>query len=415
MKRFPIFFAPDTDTAAPAVDVGTGDISVPMVPPTPREVKDVVLPGNENLENAPILKDLAKETRKVRGPSDFGMPTAEESSEEMGLTPKRERGPDGKFVPKGTQQSSPSTQQPKAKATIPPAAQKSTPTAAPVKAAEPAAATPAPAAKVKINGMEKTEAEWAEHFKALEAKANGAKTPEPAVVKQLDAPAKTEEETAAEQKAREDAFLAKTAEGYAMTPEEYDIILAGGAQGVKAHANVMARQEMKLRQFAANEINKVTEHYDALLAPILNQQTTVQGLMQEAAFLGAHPDIKSNPKGAETFREVKNAFENYYREIQAKVAAGTATRSEQALGMLYEDTPLEQRMNDIAEHTRAKLGPVAAPAAAAPPAPKPPAPKPTIIEKPLGGDRPGSPGSPRSETAEQRLVREVNASKGINV
>lgn len=414
MKRFPIFFAPDTDTAAP-VDVGTGDISVPMVPPTPRQVQDVVLPGNENLENAPILKDLPKETRKMRGPADFGMPTAEESSEEMGLTPKRERGPDGKFVPKGTQQSSPSTQQPKAKATIPPAAQKPTPTAAPVKAAEPAAATSAPTAKVKINGVEKTEAEWAEHFKALEAKAAAAKAPEPAVVKQPDAPAKTEEETAAEQKAREDAFLAKTAEGYAMTPEEYDIILAGGAQGVKAHANVMARQEMKLRQFAANEINKVTEHYDALLAPILNQQTTVQGLMQEAAFLGAHPDIKSNPKGAETFREVKNAFENGYKEIKAKVDAGTATRSEQAWAMLYEDAPQEQRMNDIAEHTRAKLGPAPAPVAAAPPAPKPPAPKPTIIEKPLGGDRPGSPGSPRSETAEQRLVREVNASKGINV
>lgn len=413
MKRFPIFFAPDTDTAAPAVDVGTGDISVPMVPPTPREVKDVVLPGNENLENAPILKDLAKETRKVRGPSDFGMPTAEESSEEMGLTPKRERGPDGKFLPKGTQQSSPSTQQPKAKATTPPAAQKPTPTAAPAKAPEPAA-TPAPAAKVKINGVEKTEAEWAEHFKALEAKANGAKAPEP-VVKQPDAPAKTEEETAAEQKAREDAFLAKAAEGYAMTPEEYDIILAGGAQGVKAHANVMARQEMKLRQFAASEINKVTEHYDALLAPILNQQTTVQTLMQEAAFLSAHPDIKSNPKGLETFREVKNAFETGHKEIKAKVDAGTASRSEQAWAMLYEDASQEQRMNDIAEHTRAKLGPIAAPAAAATTPPKPPAPKPTIIEKPLGGDRPGSPGSPRSETAEQRLVREVNASKGINV
>lgn len=424
IHRFPIFFAPDTAGASPApVDVGTGDISVPMVATPERTVQEVTLPDT-GIENAPILKDLPKETRKVRGPTDFGMPSAEESSEEMGLTPKRERGPDGKFLPKGPKQpeSSPSTQQPKAKATAPPAAQKPTPTAQPVKAASQiSTAAPVAPAKVKIGNEEKTAEEWAAHFKELQEKAgapappNGWKPPEPAT--------KTPEETAAEtaaQKERETKFVTERAKEYVTTPEDLDILLAGGPKAVEWHAMDRAKLEMRTRQFAADQVNKLAEHYDSILSPILAQNQTVQGLMQETAFLGAHPDIKSNPKGLETFREMKTTMESGYQAIQAKLSAGTATRSEQAWGMLYEDMTPEQRMESIAEHTRAKLAtimpsPVATPAPAKP-APQQVKPNSANVEKPLGGDRPGGgAATPNAETAEQRIRREVNASKGINV
>lgn len=418
--RFPIFFAPDTDGASPApADVGTGDISVPMVATPERTVHEVTLPDT-GIENAPILKDLPKETRKVRGPTDFGMPSAEESSEEMGLTPKRERGPDGKFLPKGPKQpeSSPSTQQPKAKATTPPAAQKPTPTAQPVKvASQTATAAPVAPAKVKIGGEEKTAAEWEAEIAALKA---GKPQDLPPAAKVPEVATKTAEETAAEQKQREDAFLSKAAEGYVIPDAELDEILVGGAKGAAKLASLLAKSEMNGRQFAADQVNEIAKHYDSILSPILAQNQTVQGLMQEAAFLGAHPDIKSNPKGLETFREMKTTMESGYQAIQSKLSAGTATRSEQAWGMLYEDMTPEQRMESIAEHTRAKLAtimpsPVATPAPAKP-APQQVKPNPANVEKPLGGDRPGGgSATPNAETAEQRIRREVNASKGINV
>lgn len=410
IRRFPLYLAPDTATAspsAPTVDVGTPDISVPMVETPPRAVQDVVLPGNENLEQAPILKDLAKETRKVRGPEDFGMPSPEESSELMGLTPKRERGPDGKFVPKNPQ-SSPSTQQPKAKATTPPAAAKPIPTAQPAKTATPAPAAPAPVAKVKIGGEEKTAAEWEAEIAALKA----GKTAAPIPPAEKAAPAKTEAETAAEQQERESKFVTERAKDYTIPEQELDEILVGGAAGAAKLGTLLAKAEMRGRQFAADQVNRFAD----IVQPLLDQNQTVQGLMQEAAFLGAHPDIKSNPKGAETFREMKSTMETGFHTIQQKVAAGTASRSEQAWAMLYEDMTPEQRMASIAEHTRAKLAtltpaPAATPAKPATPQVKP---NPANVEKPLGGDRPGgSSAAPRGETAEQRLVREVNASKGI--
>lgn len=421
--RFPIFFAPDGDAAsAPTqvADVGTPEISVPVIPATPRNVQEVTLPGNEALENAPILKDLPKETRKVRGPQDFGMPTAEESAEEMGLIPKRERDPaTGKFVPKAPQ-SSPSTQQPKAKATVPPAAQKPTPTAQPVKTATPATQAPVAPAKVKIGGEEKTAAEWEAEIAALKA---GKTAPIPPAEKPPVAPAKTAEETAAEtaaQKERETKFLTERAKDYVTTPEDLDILLAGGPKAVEWHAMDRAKLEMRTRQFAADQVNKLAEHYDNLLAPILNQNQTVQSLMQETAFLGAHPDIKSNPKGLETFREMKATMESGRKAIADKITAGTATRREQLWAEEYDEATPESLMNDLAAHTRAKLATLTPAPATTPPAAKPPTPQvkpnPANVEKPLGGDRPGGNGSaPRGETAEQRIVREVNASRGIQV
>lgn len=413
--RFPIFFAPDTATAAPIADVGTGDISVPMVATPERTVQEVTLPDT-GIENAPILKDLPKETRKVRGPADFGMPTPEESSEEIGLTPKRERGPDGKFLPKQPQ-SSPSTQQPKAKATVPPAAAKPTPTVQPAKAATPAPApTPAPVAKVKIGGEEKTAAEWEAEIAALKAGKTAAPIP-PA-----ENPAeKTAEQTAADtaaQKERETKFVTERAKEYTMPAAELDEILVGGDAGAAKLGTLLARAEMRGRQHAADQVNKLAEHYDNLLAPILSQNQTVQGLMQETAFLGAHPDIKSNPKGLETFREMKTTMESGRRAIAEKIANNTATRREQLWAEEYDETPQDKLMEDLAAHTRAKLATITPAPAATPPATKPPTPQvkpnPASGEKPLGGDRPGGASSaPRGETAEQRLVREVNASKGI--
>lgn len=416
-RKFTLYFAPDTGVSAPsapAVDVGTADISVPMVSTPPRTTQDVVLPGNENLENAPILKDLPKETRKVRGPQDFGMQSPEESSELMGLTPKRERGPDGKFVPK-TPQSSPSTQPARPKATTPPAAKTPTPTAQPAKTAtQPAAPTPAPAGKIKIGDEEKTQEEWAKELATL--KAGKAQDLPPAA--KVETPAKTEAETAAEaaaQQQRETKFVTERAKEYTMPAAELDEILVGGDAGAAKLGTLLARAEMRGRQFSIDQQNKLADHIIGLVSPLLDQNQTVQSLMQETAFLGAHPDIKSNPQGAATFREMKATMEIGYQTIQAKVAAGTASRSEQAWAMLYEDMTPEQRMQSIAEHTRAKLGP-ASPVTAKPAAPAPAKPAaPVVTERPLGGDRPGGGGSaPKGETAEQRMVREVNASRGIS-
>lgn len=414
--RFPIFFAPDTATAAPIADVGTGDISVPMVATPERTVQEVTLPDT-GIENAPILKDLPKETRKVRGPADFGMPTPEESSEEMGLTPKRERGPDGKFLPKQPQ-SSPSTQQPKAKATTPPAAAKPTPTAQPAKLATPApAAAAAPVAKVKIGGEEKTAAEWEAEIAALKA---GKTAPIPPAEKPVEKAAdQTAAETAA-QKERETKFVTERAKEYTMPAAELDEILVGGDAGAAKLGTLLARAEMRGRQFAIDQQNKLADHIIGLVSPLLDQSQTVHGLMQEAAFLGANLDIKSNPKGLETFREMKTTMESGRKAIADKINAGTATRREQLWAEEYDETPPDKLMEDLAAHTRAKLAtltpaPVSTPAPAKP-VPQQVKPNPANVEKPLGGDRPGGGAStPNAETAEQRIRREVNASKGINV
>lgn len=408
-RPFPIFFAPDTDTVGTppptqVADVGTSEISVPVVQAPERRVQEVTLPGQE-LEQAPILKDLPKETRKIRGPQDFGMESAEESSERMELTPKRERGPDGKFIPKGPKQpeSSPNSQPPKPKAPTPVVVK--APVTQPAKPAE-----SAPVAKVKIGNEEKTAEEWAAHFKELQEKAgapappNGWKAPEPA--------AKTAEETAAEaaaQKERETKFVTERAKEYTMPAAELDEILVGGEAGAAKLGTLLARAEMRGRQHAADQVNKLAEHYDNLLAPILTQNQTVQGLMQETAFLGAHPDIKSHPEGAKTFREMKSTMESGRQVIAEKIAAGTASRREQLWAEEYDETPQEKLLDDLAGHTRAKLATLPAPAAPAPPkpaAPKPPAP-PTVVEKPLGGDRPGGNAVVHNaETIDQQMARE---------
>jgi hypothetical protein len=408
LHKFPLFFSPDA-----GADIGSGDISVPVVPsPTPApNVTEVDLGSTPGVEAAGAVKELEK-SRTVRGPSDFGMESAEESSERAGLT-TRPRDENGKFIKAGN--ASPSTQrQPRAKATTPPAANKPTPTAQPAK--QPAVvATPepaAPTAKVKIGDQEKTPEEWAAHFKELEAKANP-KAPE---VKQPEPPAKTEAETAAEQQAREEAFLKTAREGKTwITQEAIDKAIANGDP--EFFKDFAARVEMSARQFAADQVNQLAEHYDKILSPLLTHNQSVQSLMQEAAFLGAHPDIKSHPEGAKTFREMKSTMESGRRAIAEKIAAGTASRREQLWAEEYDETPQEKLMDDLAAHTRAKLGTTATPTATPTPAPaKPKAPAPApVVEKPLSGDRPGSPGSPRSETAEQRMAREVNAYKGINV
>jgi hypothetical protein len=406
MKRH-LFLAPDADTST----VG-GDLAIPVIPPSapPPSVTDVILGDNPPVETSSAVKAIEKPAApKTKGPEDFGMESPDQSAERAGLKEGRERGPDGKFLKKGE-----SSATPQPKAVVKPAATKPATPAKPVVAAAP---SPAPVAKVKIGDQEKTAEEWAKELADLKTKAETA-TPapkEPVVI----APVETDEQKAAAQKAqkeREDKFIETISAQYELDPAnggEYDQLLAGGPVGAKKFATMLARAEMKGRQFAADQVNKLADDFNAALGPILNQHETVQTLMADNAFLTAHPDIKSNPKGLETYQNVKKQMTDGYEAIQAKIKAGTASKSEQGWALQYEDMSKEQLQNDIAEHTLAILAkqPAPTPAVVKPTSP----PKLTVVERPLGGDRPGAAAAPQTESAERRLAREVNASKGIHV
>lgn len=400
--RFPSVF---TMADADASTMAAGNVTVDVIPPagTGPAVTEITLAEQPAVEASSAVK--AVDDRKTQGPSDFGMESPEESAERAGLT-QRPRGPDGKFLPKEPKSSSPASNPAKPSAPAKPAAKPSV------------VASPAMEAKVKIGGEEKTAAEWEAHFKELSAKATPA-TPEPKAPEQ---PAPTEAETQAQQQQRETAFLDKASERYLMTGADFDkLIMEGSESGAKTLAGYLARAEMNGRQFAAAELSKMADHYDSLLKPLLERDAMLQTHMQDAAFLGAHADIKSHPKGLATYQQIKADLASGYDAIQAKIATNTATKAERGWALLYEDKSPEDLQGDIAEHTRAALAKLPSPNAVAPaapaakPAPTEPAkPKPPV-ERPLSADRPGTAGAPRGQTEEQRLAAEINAQMGHRV
>lgn len=405
----PLSTSISTRLMAPDADVSTmaaGNVTVDVVPPagSAPAATEINLAEQPAVEASSAVK--AVET-KTQGPSDFGMESPEESAERAGLI-QRPRGPDGKFLPKEPKSSSPSSK----------------PATVPAKPApKPSVVTsPAMEAKVKIGGEEKTAAEWEAHFKDLSAKA-AVKPTEPVAKDPEPAPTKTEEQTAAEQAERETNFLTRASEGYAISEHELDEIIAGGPDATKKLATLLAKVEMKSRQFAAAEITKIAEHYDSLTKPLLERDQLLQTHLQDAAFLGAHADIKSHPQGLATYQQIKRDMASGYDAIQAKIAANTATKAERGWALLYEDKSPEDLQSDIAEHTRAALAKLPSPNAAPAAQPTKPVPadpaepaKPKVpVERPLNADRPGAGGAPRGQTEEQRLAAEVNAQMGHRV
>lgn len=404
MKTFPFFFAPEGDVST----LGSpGGIEVPVVPASIPSVTEVILGSNPAVENSPAVQ--AAEAGRTKGPQDFGMETPDESSERAGLK-ERARGADGKFVAKDPV-AQPTT--PAAKAPAKPVAKAPAPPAKPA-VAKPVA--PAPPAKVKIGNEEKTPEEWEAHFKALEEKAS--KPPEtPAIAKAPtpDAPEKTEQELAAEAQQKEQDFLTRAAQGYLLPEAELDEIIAGGPQAPAKLATLLARAEMKGRQFAASAIDRAMEEFETRfgeLEGVRDNYQRVQEVMKETSFLNANEDIKTHPEGLKTYREVSKQMHDAYASIQAKIEAGTASKTERGWALQYEDTKPEDLDKAIATYTREALAKLAPPAPPTTPAATPPA-KPAVpevpAEKPLSATRPGGAGTPRTETSEQRLAREVNA------
>lgn len=401
--RFPIFFAPEGDVSTLGAP---GGIEVPVIPAHVPSVTQVTIGVDPAIENSPAVQAVPKETTK--GPGDFGMESPEESAERAGLK-ERARGEDGKFIKKD------GTTQPTSPTAKPPVKPVAKATAAPAKpAVAKAVIAPTPTdepAKVKIGNEEKTTAEWEAHFKALEAKANP-----PAISKEPAPEPETPEQVAAAQKQRETDFVTKTAEKYLMPELEFDELLAGGAKGIQKMATMLATAEMRGRQFSADKLTELADHFEARLAelsPIRESHARIQTLMEETQFLNANEDIKTHPQGLDTFRKISGEMKAGYEAIKAKIDAGTATKSEQGWALQFEDLSPEKLKEAFAEHTRIELAKLPAPTSATT-QPAPATAKPAVpVEKPLSSVRPGGVGTPRSETPEQRLVREVNQQRGI--
>lgn len=406
MKRFPFFLAPEGDVSTLG---NPGGIEVPVVPASIPSVTEVILGENPAVENSPAVKAVETAKERTKGPQDFGMESPDESSERAGLK-ERARGEDGKFIKKD------GTTAPAAKAPAKPAAKAPAPQPKP---AAPKPVAPTPPAKVKIGNEEKTPEEWEAHFKALEEKANKPAEP-PALPKAPtpEAPKKTEQELAAEAQQKEADFITKASQSYLLSEPELDEILQGGQNAPAKLATLLARAEMKGRQFAASAIDQAMQEFEnrfGELEGVRDNYQRVQEVMKETSFLNAHEDIKTHPEGLKTFREVSKQMRDGYAAIQAKIEAGTATKSERGWALQYEDTKPEDLDQAIATYTRealAKLSPPVATPPATPPVAKPAAPA-VPTEKPLSATRPGGAGTPRTETPEQRLAREVNAFKGI--
>lgn len=396
------FLSPDADTAT----LGGGIADVIPAAGTGPSVTEINLDSTPAIENSPAVKALEQIKDRTKSPEELGMRSAAEDSELMELTKPRARGADGKFLPKD-EPGAPAAQPAKPQAPKPVAKAPTPAKPAQVKPA-PAAVPPVVPAKAKEPADNPTAALEA-RLKELEAKLAKAEQPAPKAPEPTEPP-KTAEEQAAAQKERENAFLTSARNNYLLPEANLDKILMGGAEGAQELANLIATGEMKSRQFAADQMQKMYDDLRAELAgldPIRQSHSQVQELIAETTFLGANKDIAEHPQGLEIFRRLSNQMKEGYEDTKAKVAAGTATKSEQGWLLQYEDLTPEVLRDTIAGHTRTEMAkaPVAAAPVVAVAPPKPAAPK--IVERPLGGDRPGAIGTPRTESHEASLARQI--------
>lgn len=409
-----------------APDIDPGGLNVPVIPAAAPKVTEVQLPSQPAIENSPAVKAV-KPAGGVKGPQDFGEESADDSRTRMGLAKDSPRGPDGRFLPKGQKEAAkpaPKAGEKPAEPAQPPGPPKATPVAQKPAAAKPAptqaqpAAQPqAPVTKVKIGGEEKTAEEWEKSFKDLQAKAKSASdealkalAPEP---KESPKPAPTPEEAAAAQKARETKFLADTTPSYAIAPEEWDRMLAD-PNGGQMFAQHLAKAEMRGRQFTAHQLEAAYKEIDGIreeFKPLLESHGQVARIMEEHAVLAANPELKDNPKGAETFRKISAEMRDGRAAIEKKIASGTASGTERGWALQYDDMTQDQRNEAAAEHAKTELAKIHVEQAKPthPPQLKvmPPA------ERPLSADRPGGQSVSRTETSEQRIAREALAAAGM--
>lgn len=266
---------------------------------------------------------------------------------------------------------------------------------------------PAPVAKIKVGTEEKTAEEWQKHFEELKAQSGAAAAPKKPA-QDAPKPPTAEEQAKAAQDLREQrlAFITKSGtdfnpaeHGLALTEAEYDKMLTGGPEALKAFNNIIGRTiaaaQAQAREWVVENVGSRLNALNERIAPVLQKEGQIAEYQQHQSFLTANPDIGAHEQGSNTSHAIREELHNNYQQMQERIATGTATPQDKAAALLYDSATPEQFEASVAYYTRAKLGiapgapkPIAAtpaPSAVAPPT-KPVTPKPST---PFNGDRPG--------------------------
>lgn len=388
--KFPIFYAPEGST--------TGVIEAPGV-----SVPEIAAAGSGpsietvQIQSGGIEKIVPDDAPEfgVKGPKEIlgedPEETLDKADQAMGK-PARERGPDGKFLPKSGKQ----TEAKPNKNDVNPVVSK--PVAKPV---QPVAAVPA---KVKIGDDEKTPEEWQQELASLREKATAAaKPPEP----KPDPKAREAEasKTAEQLKVDRQKFIeTEVSKQDEFDEKMHDTILSGGPEGLKAHRTLLAKTEAKLREWAADSINSVIDDLKGQLKPILDREKTIGQYSEENGVLNDNPDLKAHPKGLETYRVAKEQYESYFDTVQAK--GEQATPQEKAWAAQYGALSPADRKQAIIANAKAEVAKIplktngnGAPVKVAP-----------RVTTPQRNDRPGGGVAvQRMETADAKALREMEA------
>lgn len=391
-----LIFAPDGDSAGGASPIA---LTVPEVAPAVSEktVSDVDLGGSK----------AAEQVYGVQSPEEAGFGDPVMEMEEMEARaekrPVRERDPvTGKFLPKGEK----APERVVAKAPAKPAKPQPKPAA---KVEPPKPEVPQ---KIKLGDEEKTLDEIQAELKELrELKKTQSEAATPPEEKKEKIPVERKpEEIAAERQQRRDAFISERAKTYFMDPKELDNILAGGEKAVQAFGTALAKVEIETREAMTAEFNRVIGQLWERQNPLVERDQQLAEYQRDHSFLESNQDIKSHPKGYETYRDIRTKLEQGFERIRQAVANNTANAHERVWLANREIQTEESLLSSLATLTReelAKLSPVKSPNAAAPVVEKPTQKSPSTV-KPFNGDRPGGAAAPVArETDQARQLREM--------
>lgn len=386
-----IFFAADGDSGGAAVieTISAPGVDVPVIEPA---------------QGTPDIQDVDIPESGIKGPEELWGEKPDDlidkADTDMGKKP-RERGPDGKFLPKDGK---PPVATPKPKAVKP---------EAPKPIAEPEPTAPA---KLKLGDEEKTPDEWLAEMKKLREQAAKPADPKPEPVEDK---AKTEQERKEYQTRREEFISRKAksyAEAYVPDQQRLDIVLSGGPGAAKAWgeeiSQTVARAIADTREEMSDAFNRVLKERDAELQPIFDQHRSVQQFTEENGILASNAVLKAHPEGLATYRRIKDEYQQAYEGIQQKVNAGhPVSDQEKAWALLYGSQKPEDIRATIVERAAAEVGKIplntngnGAPKAAEV---KPP----LRVVKPFSSDRPGGP-SPggKAKSTDSRMIDDLAAS-----
>lgn len=387
INRPMIFCAPEGAIEAPGV-------TVPVIAPATTE---------KHIEPVDLGESAADVVYGVKGPEEILGESPEEALKKAtdGELPKTE-------VPKTK------TKEPKAK--VPKATPKT-----PAKPGEPPTTTEVdqPPTKLKIGEEEKTVEDWQKELKELREKTTSKAAPDPSpntdpddkeVAAQKEA---SQKQLAERRKAWIDEQVARKDDPIA-DDKVFDTMLAGGPEAVKLFKQVRAHDKAELREFVADAINHVLGERDSALRPIMEREKTITQYNEEHRALNATPELKTHAKGLETYRKVRDEYQAAFEGIQAKRRENKATQAELQWSDQFSQMKPEDRQKAFAEQAKAEIAklPKDAPLNGtkngnASPSTKPPVARPT---KPVRTDTPnGTSSTPSAETADQRVLREMEA------